>query len=471
MSETPGSREGRDLSRPPEGQSGRAAWMLLSIALLTRIVVFAENSHRVDPRYCVPDSHSYILTAESFSGQEEPPDDARKPAWGRVPGYPALLALLFLARIASPQHLHGAVLVQCLVGALVVVAAARLSRALPGHRGGLAVGLLLALEPSAIGYSNLVLSEILYALALLLGFLAWKRHLLRQDNNSLLWLAAALGCLPLIRPIGLYFPLAVVPLMVWTRWRRSGALRGTVLFLLVAMLPAAAWSWRNFVAMGSFALHSTGPWAQAIFARDVEVRVGSSAYSPAGDFKKPWEPFFGQDQALTSAETMKIQGDYFRRVVSAHPLAAARQFVTNGVLLMGVPDSSLARVLLENPPTVPGGSVRKRILWVGDLGSLGLLITLGMATSLGGLAAIPWLLANWRRWDATTQRLLAFAVVTVVYHMVFSSFVGGQGERYRVPIIPFLALLFTSGLDLLVRGRKSEVGAQSTNQQSPTPRG
>ena len=99
-----------------------------------------------------------------------------------------------------------------------------------------------------------------------------------------------------------------------------------------------------------------------------------------------------------------------------------------------------------------GHSVRGRIEWLGELGLLAVPVTLGMMISLGGVAAIPWLLAHWSRWTPHRQRIMGFVVIAVLYHWAISSFVGHQGERLRVPIIPLLALLLASGLGHLIRG-------------------
>src|SRR2546426_7193697 len=134
---------------------------------------------------CSSDLHSYIETGRSLLEHGAIQDDAGKPAEGRVPGYPLVLAFIFATGIASPLRLTGAVLVQCLLGAWVVVLAARSSRALPGYLGVLPVGLLLAMEPSAMAYSNVILSEMLYSLVLLLALQAWERYLrLQEDRKS-----------------------------------------------------------------------------------------------------------------------------------------------------------------------------------------------------------------------------------------------------------------------------------------------
>ena len=115
----------------------------------------------------------------------------------------------------------------------------------------------------------------------------------------------------------------------------------------------------------------------------------------------------------------------------------------------------LAAILLVHPPGIPEGSVRGRIGWLGELGLLAVPVSLGMFISLGGVAAIPWLLAHWSRWTPDKQKVMGFVVIAVLYHGAISSFVGHQGERLRVPFIPFLALLLASGVGHLFRGPES----------------
>jgi len=362
-----------------------------------------------------------------------------------------VLAFLFATGISSPLRLPGAILVQCLLGAWVVLLAARSSRALPGSIGVLPVGLLLDVEPSAVAYSNVILSEMPYCLVLLLALLAWERFLRLQDTAALLWLGAAVGVLPLVRPIGQFFPLAVLPLLVWARWGRAGMLRGIGIFLLLALSPAVAWSLRNYVELRSFGLQSTGAWAQAIFAQHVESRVGRNDQSPTYGSVNPSDAAFGTDRGLTLRDIADLRTAYFRKTVAAHPGSAALQWLINGMFLMGVPDSQLVAILLDHPPRVEEGSVRGRIRWLGELGLLAVPVTLGMMISLGGMAAIPWLLMHWRRWTPHTQKVMGFVVIAVLYHWGISSFVGHQGERLRVPVIPFLALLLVSAVGQFVR--------------------
>ncbi len=475
------SRVAHDTSTPrhrfghaaPRGRANRRVFFAVAcLAFLTRVSVLGVNLHRDEPRFLVPDSHTYIKTAASLETRGGVVDDAGKATWGRVPAYPALLALLFATGAASPERLEGAVFLQCLLGAGLVLIAARSAHVLPGGGGIWPLGLLLSVEPSLIAYSNLILSEIPYALVLLLAFIAWNRYQTRKDTGSLLGLAVAVGLLPLIRPIGVYFPLILLLLLLAREgWSRAQA-RRLVLFTIIAITPAIAWSWRNYAELGSFTLHSTGSWAQAIFAHDVNGLIGRADLSQPDGILQPWEAGFGTDQGFSPREILSLQSGFFRDTVAAHPLAAARLWTVNALLILGVPDNRLAAILLENPPVVPEGQIVARLLWVARLGPLAAQVVLGMAISLGGLASIPWILARWRLWDPRMRSALEFVLLAVLYHAALSSFVTQQAERYRVPVIPFLAMLFVCGLGLLTRRAAFEARADlPAIQESPIPRG
>ena len=460
---------GRAWSKVLTGAPG--VGLVLAVALLARLAVFAVNEPGREARFLVPDSASYIAAAASLHDRGAITDAQGRPAWGRVPGYPALLALLFSVGAAAPERLSGAIVLQCLLGTMVVAIAAPLSRALPGRTSPMPVLLLLALEPSLVAYSNTILSEMLYTLGLLVAWHAWSRHLETGRLTPLAGSALAVGCLPLVRPIGEFLPLALGPLVFWGGARGSRRAWALALFASLALFPELAWCWRNEAALGSFALHSTGPWGQAIFAHDVETRVGRPDLAPAAAPRRPWEDRFGEDQGLAPGQAAAAQRRYFHDTVVAHPGAALAQLASSGLLLMGVPDSRLARILLDSPPPVPEGTIAGRLLWMTRLGPFAPLLALGMLASVGGLAAIPWLLAGWRRYDPVTRGTLAFALAVVLYHWVLSSFVTGQGERYRVPLIPCLALLLSAGVGLWRERTRAARPVQATNAGSPNAGG
>jgi hypothetical protein len=78
---------------------------------------------------------------------------------------------------------------------------------------------------------------------------------------------------------------------------------------------------------------------------------------------------------------------------------------------------------------------------------------MGMLVSLGGMVCLPWVLIRARRWDAFRRSILACLVTVVLYQWSISSLIQYQADRYRIPMIPLLAISLSLGV-LQVTSRK-----------------
>jgi 4-amino-4-deoxy-L-arabinose transferase-like glycosyltransferase len=152
---------------------------------------------------------------------------------------------------------------------------------------------------------------------------------------------------------------------------------------------------------------------------------------------------------------MELQNEYFRSTVLRHPLYAMERFAMNALAMVGVPNDRLVRLCLENPPDLEGGSLQARLSWLWEVGPLSLFLVMGTLVSLGGLICLPWLLIQARLWDPYRRSILACLVTVVLYQWGISSLIQYQADRYRIPMIPFLAISLSLGL-LQVRSRKKE---------------
>jgi 4-amino-4-deoxy-L-arabinose transferase-like glycosyltransferase len=431
---------------------GPVQGLVLALALAARLTLLLINLRHAEPCLTVSDSHSYITTAWSLAEHGAIQDGSGRGDWGRVPVYPLILAALFAAGAASPEALQGAILLQLLLGSLAVLLAARVAAHLAGPGAGLATGIILAVEPSLMAYSNIILSEIPYALALLAVLLIFRAYVRSLGRGLLVLLAGAVGMLPLIRPIGAFLPLLVAGLVAGVAWSRGRRKAAGVVLLFLAMLPSAAWCLRNQLLLGSAELHYTGPWGRAIFAHSVEQSVGIDSFPAAG--VKPWEFGYWQESGQSAAQALRVQDDYFTRTLRGHPLAAARVLLRQGLLMLGVPDALLVQIAFSDPPDIPQGSVPERIRWALSLGPLGLLLLGGGALALAGflaLLAVPGVL---RGSGPERGPLLLLLALLAAYHVALSSFVPFQAERYRVPMIPILAILLIVAVCETVRRRR-----------------
>jgi hypothetical protein len=174
--------------------------------------------------------------------------------WLRPPGYPALLALLLPL---AGMNVAGALLLQCLVLGVGVLAFYALGRQLFGQAEGLVAALMAALFVPLAAFSAALYAEALFVTLLALALAALDRaHVSRRPR----WALAAgvlLGVATLTRAVGLFFiPLAALWLIFSPRRHEdtkqnrkafvSSCLRGSVL-LAGALVVIAPWSARNYV--------------------------------------------------------------------------------------------------------------------------------------------------------------------------------------------------------------------------------
>jgi hypothetical protein len=159
-------------------------------------------------------------------------------AW-RGPGYPAFLAVM-LRLGGEGRAIALALWFQILLGALLPPLTFALARRWLRSPWPLVAGLLVAIWPHLVVFASTLLSETLFALALLLASLlvVWA-----QTRKSVPLAAGAggmAGLATLMNPLLMLFPPVVALLLAWREQRRSA-----LAYLLVFAAVMGAWSWRN----------------------------------------------------------------------------------------------------------------------------------------------------------------------------------------------------------------------------------
>ncbi len=241
------------------------AWrlaLILLLALAVRSMAAVAVDRHFAGRFALGDSDSYWVLAEAVAqGGPYRYGDARV---FRTPGYPLLLAPLFLLDNDPPVlagRLHAAAL-----GTIAVAGVFWLGRLVFDDRVGLWAALLAALEPSSVAASVLVLSEAPFAPLMLaqlaLGTAAWKaRERPHRDEYSglarraLIFAAAAgvaAGLATLVRPSWLLFvPFATVAGITLAAERRRQIVLAAVT-LAALVLTMTPWWVRNALVSGHF---------------------------------------------------------------------------------------------------------------------------------------------------------------------------------------------------------------------------
>ena len=233
----------------PSGRTYRL-WLyaILAFALAVRLLAGVWWQQRLPPgkAFGFPDSESYWELARTIARGQPYEFGPEKYAIFRTPGYPLLLAPLFLVDGDRP-HVLCARAISALLGTAAVWGVAALAKLLFDRRTALVAAAIAAVYPEAIAQSTFVLSEAPFCPLMVWQLVAWARA---WQKRSLTWASLAgvlAGLATLMRPSWLLFiPFALAIGLVMGRDRRQQALISGVMLvaLCVTMTP---WWIRNYV--------------------------------------------------------------------------------------------------------------------------------------------------------------------------------------------------------------------------------
>jgi len=301
--------------------TARRAGFVFAVAFAVRLGAAAFMPQGAD------DSTRYLTLAENLAahGVYSAHPDASKPTMDDAPLYPLVLVVFMWAfgKGALALRVPG-VIFGSAAASLAMLLGRELTR---DERMSLAAGLAVALLPSLVGASTLVLSEGLYACALtgamLLYVKAWKRAAVRPPaeggaaRGARLALGAGvagavLGVAALVRPVAAGFFLVGGAGLVVRSWVSGGSLgRGAVRGAAYAVsfwLVMSPWVIRNYAACGRFVpLTTRGPG---------QLWVGS--YEPSGG-RHTDEAYAAYQRRAGELAPDEIKAEAVARI-AAHPV-------------------------------------------------------------------------------------------------------------------------------------------------------
>lgn len=183
-------------------------------------------------------------------------DEREGPTIGRGPGYPLLLAGIYLV---FGQMFPAAVLAQCLIGSLVCVVMYYLGKQVFGSWVGYIAAFIGAVHPLLIWYSPRLRYEPLLTLLLALAIL-WSLKV--QDSRSLkdaFLMGLFFGAAALISQIVILLPVALFVVFLWLTAHKSTLIKPFVVALLTMIIIIIPWTIRNYQVSGRIIpVHSGG---------------------------------------------------------------------------------------------------------------------------------------------------------------------------------------------------------------------
>ena len=434
----------------------RAVLVVVAMSLVVRLSIFLlghpfpplENDDSVYDALAVN-----LVEGHGFSMSRVPPYE---PMPTRPPGYPAFLAAVYGV---VGHHVDAVRLAQILLGSATCVLIYVLARRLVAPTGAVLAAALYATLPAAAHYPSLILTESLHAF-LLTATVYLMYRCLEDDGDTMGWYAACglvLGVAVLVRPD---YQLLLVPLvgvaLLLKRWTLQLWLRLGVMAVCVVMV-VGPWVTRNYLVFGRFIGVASGS-GHALMTAKLEAE-GLTGRALMDAFRERYGVQFREKyhREMTFLDGALPDQDELRRrdflvFVESEPETYAKHTMLRLATFWG-PRSWSDSVGLDGD-----FSEYRRSGALFPLGIKSLMLAWDAVVLAFAFAGAAMAVGQWRR-------ILPIAAV-VVYATAIHSLVYA-GARYRVPLLPFVAILAAIGVQgtlLLVRNRPARLSTLFVSQ-------
>ena len=404
---------------------------------LTILVFLALAAHFLYLHYSgdffFPDSVTYLTPAHNllrglgFSVERDLPETFR------TPGYP----LFLLPFLAATLNVVPIVVVQHLLAVALVPAVYLVARRITGSRpGALAAGLIMALDIPTIHYANKVLTESLFTFVLF-GLFVLVLRIRRRGATIALMLAsgAIAGVLVLIRPAAiLYFLVPALFLALTENLRKVAA------FTAIAVLIPAVWGIRNSVEAGGFTVSSVAGINMLLHRAAPSIAIFEK-----GAFQDDLAMW--QERLTAAANREIVEREHVRSIDDVDGPVAARYYGEIGGRIAFEHPWGLTLVVIRGVLVDLFETDFEAIVMVSRIPSTILEEVIGAVTVGVTLLALLGAVALWKR----DRAVAALIVATIGYFVLISA--GGESEaRFRVPVVPMIALAAGAGVEAMRRG-------------------
>lgn len=428
-------------------------YSLITISLIALLLRAGLHSATVIPMEEIisGDAPGYLARAESLykgHGFTIEVDGVHKPDTVRTPVYP-----LFLASIKTMVGLSPATVftMQSLLVVMVIIATFLLTTRLASPRAGMIAAGIVAVAPSLIHASLLVMTEVLFMTFTMLGVYSLFRW---KAKSMYLWLvlsAIAFTLATLTRPISLFIPIIVLPyIFIVNQESTKKALMHSLVWLVIYTLPIAGWVARNAIVADMAGLTNISAINMYEYrAAGVVSKLEGIPFQEART--KLIQQMADETRGFSTAARLEYMNTKGVEIITSHPLTYAWVH-TEGILRllfgravpfiawrMDIPIEGLgiltalekgnyseltARLFSRNALSVVAGFME-----------VGILLVLYFLTIFSVI-----------QMKNDNQSLYLLILALIFYFLVLS---GGPeaGARFRAPLIPLIAITSAVGFE------------------------
>jgi hypothetical protein len=446
----PSPPDERRLRRAGAGLAG-----ILLVALALRLIPIAF--HRNDPRWVLtPDSQIYLVLADrlattgAFTRAPLKPsvlESPIEPETFRTPGYPALIAALWTI---GGHGLGRLILLGILLDVAAVAGCYLAGARLSSPAIGLVAAAFVAIDVGHIVYSNLIMSDVLFACCQVAALALAARAARTGHPTSAAVAGLLLSAATAVRPVGVFLGV-IFAVGLWLARRHRVAA-----WLLAASLAfPVVWIARNTLTAGWPVLSSAHYFNLHYYAASrVTARVEGISVADALERNRT-----ALEERLTGKAPPEWAAEYQRygaHLFAAHPQATALEVLTSlGEMLLAGERRGLFNVFASDRGAAGVPAIREgrrtitaivRTLASRDAVEVGAVVAQIAWMGLVWLMAVhgSWRMLRDRRWPEACLLLLPIA------YLLAASAMEGSG-RMRLGFSPYLFLV--AGYGVCSRGQ------------------
>lgn len=355
----------------------------------------------------------------------------------RPPALPFVTSLVY--RLTGHVFL-AALLMQCVIGALVPVALVAFARSTFGSSAARIAGWLAVVHPMLVFFSGYLVTEPLFALSLVLALSASAAWVKTPRPGRAVWAGMLWGASILTRPNAMAMPFLV---LAWA-WaplglslRGSHRLRQAAALMLGVVLVVGPWTLRNARELHAFVPVTTGGGRSLLDSNNALIWDDPATRGGAVTVYH-LEPYASHFRGLNDVEADRLSG----RMAVQFLLERRAQW----------PQMALAKLARFWRLTSEGGKLTKQWKRTGTpLDALMSLLDPLTAWSVVVLPLALWGLAVTLRGP---RRAFQSLPALVIAFFSLSAIVYWGSLRMRVPIEPLVALLAAVGADAILKARR-----------------
>lgn len=438
--------------------SKRDTLWVLCIALLLRAVlvisVFVKNPEGI----WVFDSYGYWQIAYNLVTNGIYSQDYTLPLYPdslRTPLYPMLLAGFQLMGAGG----YGMLFLQVLLSSLTAVITANLSlKIFKCNRTALIAGLIVAIDIPSIIFTGLILTETVFTFLFIASIFSLVTHLETKDPRSLIWAGALHALAILCRPVAAITFVIILLVLLFSESSSRERIKKAAVWCITVFLILSPWLVRNKMVFDSF------------FLSTISSHLLHNYHAASIISEKRSIPFHDAQRGLREGTYNAYKGnvmeeadeyaDFCRaravKIISDNKFIFIKQHVFGVVSLSFKPVRGYIDNMLgytrgyqsaspsEFPATAKSYRIAKELSSTLSFVLMVVQIIFMLTIYAGVLRGIAW-------WWKRNNRAVLIMLLLIILYFLNTTVPPFNEARFRVPVMPVIAIISSCGLGLFIR--------------------